>query len=75
LGIVGIENLEFRIQSEKNLSEGEIRVLDCLENDSLHIDDICRVLNLPASQVSANLLKMEIAGLVRNLGSGTYCKA
>lgn len=62
-------------ESQIKLSESEKKILDTLENENIHIDEICRKLNLSASLVSANLLKMEIAGLVQNLGSGTYCKA
>lgn len=58
----------------ENLSEEEKKVLEVLENESLHIDEIGRVLNLPAAKISALLLKMEITGLVQNLGSGTYCR-
>lgn len=62
-----------KVQSQEGLSEDEKKVMQCLENESMHIDEICRKLNLQASQVSANLLKMEISGFVQNLGSGTYC--
>lgn len=58
-----------------DLSEQEKKVLEILENESMHIDEICRALSLPSSQVSANLLKMEIAGRVVSLGSGNYCKS
>lgn len=73
LGINRIKNQESRIKNEMEFSESERKILDCLENESMHIDEICRKLNLSASAVSATLLKMEIAGLVQNLGSGTYC--
>lgn len=62
-----------KVQSVDNLSEEEKKIMQCLENESKHIDEICRLLNLSASEVSSNLLKMEIAGFVQNLGSGTYC--
>jgi len=65
----------YRVQQESNLSEEEKKVLEILENESLHIDEICRKLNLPASSISGYLLKMEIAGIVTSLGSGNYCKS
>ena len=49
-------------------------MLTVLENESFHIDEICRMLNIPPQVGSAALLKMEIKGLVKNLGSGVYCK-
>ncbi len=74
LGISKVKSSKLKIQSEIEVSESEKKILDCLENENRHIDEICRNLNLSASLVSANLLKMEIAGLVQNLGSGNYCK-
>ncbi len=56
-----------------NLSEDEKKVLEVLQNESLHIDEIGRKLNFESAKISAMLLKMEISGLVQNLGSGTYC--
>lgn len=73
---------ELGIQSEKKvlkldlskLSEIEKLVLACLENESKHIDEICRELNRPPAEVSSALLKMEIQGLIKNLNSGVYSK-
>lgn len=75
LGFARGESAKLKVQSVENLSENERKVLECLGNESLHIDEICRLLNQSAAQTSATLLKMEIVGLVRNLGSGTYCKS
>lgn len=68
-----ISNVKFQIPN--NLSEQEKQILEILENEGKHIDEICRSLNLSAGAVSGNLLKMEIAGIVRSLGNGTYCKS
>lgn len=57
-----------------NLSEEEKKILEYLGNEQLHMDEICRNLKMSAATVSGTLLKMEIAGLVQNLGSGTYCR-
>lgn len=75
MGINRIQNSELRIQNERKLSEEEKKVLGVLENETRHLDEIGRKLNYPSSKVSALLLKMEILGLVQNLGSGHYCKA
>lgn len=56
------------------LSEDERKILDCLENEGKHIDEICRQLGLATAKTSATLLKMEIAGLLKNLGGGVYCR-
>lgn len=63
------------VKSDLELSDDEKKILECLGNESMHIDTVCQHLNLPAAKVSAYLLKMELRSLVRNLGSGTYCKA
>lgn len=55
-----------------DLSNDEKKIMELLANESIHIDEICRRLDLPISQVSAALLKMEIKGIVKNLGSGIY---
>lgn len=75
LGLDVVQSAKLKVQSETQLSEDEQKVLDCLGEESLHIDEVCRALNLPSSKVSANLLKMEITGLVRNLGGGVYCRS
>ena len=58
-----------------NLSGEEKKVLEFLQNEQKHIDEIGRSLNFEAGKISATLLKMEIQGLVRNLGGGTYCRS
>ena len=72
LGMGNVSRVKDHV-SRENLSESEKSIMDCLENESMHIDEICRKLNLQTSVVLATLLKMEIVGFVQNLGSGTYC--
>jgi DNA processing protein len=49
-------------------------VLEAITNESKHLDEISRELKFPSAQVSAILIKLEIIGLVKNLGSGIYTK-
>lgn len=72
MGVFQVQSAKFKIQIEK-LTEDEKKVLGILQNESLHIDEIGRMLNFHSSKISALLLKMEISGLVCSLGSGTYC--
>ena len=58
----------------KDLSEEEKKVLEVLENETRHIDEIGRELKFSAPKISALLLKMEISGLVQSMGAGIYCK-
>lgn len=73
LGINRGERVKKDRGSEVKLSEQEKQILDILENENRHVDEICRALDLQAALVSATLLKMEIAGLVQNMGGGIYC--
>lgn len=69
------EGLGFYKKPKKELilSEEEKLVISCLENEPKHLDLICRELKLSSAEIAARLLKMEIGGLVKNLGDGTYC--
>lgn len=73
LSELGIEPHQVLSKDLKEVSPDEKKILDCLENESMHIDEICRKIGLEAAAVSGALLKMEIAGFVQNLGSGNYC--
>ncbi len=63
------------VEVQENLSEEERVVLKSLDSESKHIDELCRQLQKPSSEISANLIKMEIKGLVKNLGGGVYSKS
>lgn len=73
LGINKVQSAKRIVQSE-NLSEEEKKILQVLENETRHIDEIGRELQFSSPKISALLLKMEISGLVENLGAGIYCK-
>lgn len=74
LGWDRIKNNESRIKEEIPQSEMEKKILETLAHENKHIDEICRELNIAAALVSASLIKMEIYGLVKNLGGGNYLK-
>ncbi|KKS14353.1 MAG: protecting protein DprA protein [Candidatus Daviesbacteria bacterium GW2011_GWB1_41_5] len=74
LGIEKSQVLMANNQVEITLSELEKRIVGSLENEQKHMDEICRALEMPASMVSASLIKMEIQGLVKNLGGGNYIR-
>ncbi len=75
LGINQVQSAKLKVQNLGSLTDEEKKVLEILGNESLHIDEVCRALNLPSSKVSAYFLKMEITGLVRSLGGGVYCRS
>ena len=74
LGMLRIQNSKFRAQNETQLSEDEKKILVCIQNESRHIDEIGRMLSFPSAKISGLLLKMEITGIVQNLGGGLYSK-
>ncbi len=74
LGIDRVQSAKGKVQSLGSLSEEEKKILEVLKNENRHIDEIGRMLKLEAAKISAALLKMEINGLVKNLGSGVYCR-
>ena len=74
LGINKVKSSNLKVQNLE-LSDEEREVLECLENESRHIDEIGRMLSYPSPKISALLLKMEISGLVQSLGSGNYTKS
>lgn len=74
LGIEKGNREEGKGKSYLNLTEIEKKILDLLKSGNRSIDEICRDLGLSAAETSACLVKMEIYGLVRNLGGGNYSK-
>ncbi len=56
------------------LSDIEKQILEEIETEAKHIDEICRNLDKPASLISGSLIKMEILGIVKGLGGGIYVK-
>lgn len=71
MGINKIQSSNAKLQNNQLLAD-EKSILQILENETMHIDEIGRNLNFPSPKISALLLKMEISGLVQNLGSGNY---
>lgn len=57
-----------------SLSEDEKKVLQVLENESMHLDEMGRKLEFPPAKISSMLLKMEILGIVRSMGGGVYTR-
>ncbi len=67
-------NLQPKSLDIKNvqLEEFEKEIISILSNESKHLDEICRQLKRKTPEISASLIKMEIKGLVKNLGGGNY---
>jgi DNA processing protein len=52
----------------------ESKIVEILDCEPLHLDEIVRISGITTSEVSARLTIMEMKGLVRNLGQGVYKK-
>ncbi|MDO8429699.1 MAG: DNA-processing protein DprA [Candidatus Daviesbacteria bacterium] len=72
LGIKPLADMSILEDAIKNLSATDLQIFNLLKNESLHIDEIVRILGISSSQASAGLVKMEIKGLVKNIGAGCF---
>ena len=60
--------------ADLNLSKDESEILELIRDEGKHVDEIARSLNRHVAEVSGVLLKLEILGVVRNLGAGNYIR-
>lgn len=58
-----------------NLDPEQKEILVLINNEGKHVDEIARELKKKVSDISSLLLKMEILGVVRNLGAGNYIRS
>lgn len=68
-------NVQTRVVTEQiaPANENEIKVLDYLSADPLHIDDLVRMSGLSVPVVSSTLTILELKGLARAVGYMQYC--
>ncbi|MBI2011604.1 DNA-protecting protein DprA [Candidatus Daviesbacteria bacterium] len=72
---LGVDNINSsKEQIKPNLTGLEMQIYNLLENETKHIDELCRLLKQSAANISSSLMKMEIQGIVRNLGGGVYSR-
>lgn len=60
--------------SDLKLNSEESAILEFIKDEGRHVDEIARELKKKVSDVSSVLLKLEILGVVRNLGAGNYIR-
>mgnify|MGYP005838078419 CR=1 FL=1 len=56
-------------------NETERSILQHLSDEPLHIDELCRLCELPVATMSSTLALMELKGMVRQAGSMQYIRA
>lgn len=61
--------------ADLKLSPEEKEILELIKDESRHVDEIARELKKKISDVSSILLKLEILGVVKNLGAGNYIRS
>lgn len=76
-----LEELNLQIKVDREVVERvmptdkiEGKIIELLENEPLHLDELARISTLGVSTLSAKLTIMELKGMVRNLGGGVYKK-
>jgi DNA processing protein len=62
------------IELDNTTSDQEQIVIENLTREPVHIDDLVRNLNLPASEINATLALLEMKGRVRSLGGAKFVK-
>lgn len=72
IGKYQISNIKFQMPND--LSGEEKEVLEILEREEKHIDEIVREAGKPSAVISAVLIKLEIQGYIKSLGGGVYVK-
>jgi len=62
------------VKGNLNLTDRERQIIDLVAQEAIHLDQISRNLDLSTAEVSSLLVKLEIYGLVKNIGAGVYIK-
>lgn len=63
------------IKEQIVVSGVEQQILELVDSETRHIDEIVRLTQKQTSEISSILIKMEIIGLVKNLGGGRYIRS
>ena len=56
------------------LSEDETAIMECMDNETLQIDEIIERTALPAGRVNASLTSLQLKGLLKQLPGSYYHK-
>lgn len=74
-----LDELNLRMVSEKAAvqlalpeSAEEVRLLEQLSRDPQHVDELCRLTELPSATVSSTLTLLELKGIVQHVGGLKY---
>jgi len=59
-------------QNAKAGTAEEIQILEIIGNEALHINKIIEATGLPPAKINACLINLEMAGIIKNLGSNVF---
>jgi DNA processing protein len=71
---LGVRQIEMETRQMFPASDGERSLLELLSAEPRHIDEIALDSGLPIGSLSAQLLQMQLKGLVRNVGTQHYVR-
>lgn len=76
-----LEEMDLQLKVDKEVvdkimpsDELEGKLMEILEREPLHLDEVARITGLQVNEVSGKLTVMELKGMVRNMGGGVYKK-
>lgn len=70
LNHLGIEKVPM---FKEKLTAEEMKIINIIEKEEVHINKISKLLNKDINRVSATLMALELKGVVTHLGSQIYC--
>lgn len=65
---------EKKLDKKENLTEEEKIILNIIEKEPIHIDKICKMSKMAASQVLSIVSVLEIQGIIKNIGGSKFVK-
>ena len=75
LQVLDIERRKVKVKVEsqkKPMDKDQVKILEILDGGSKHVDLIVRESGLTVEKVSSALSMMELAGFIKNYGSGIW---
>lgn len=77
LGALNLKDRKITLEARQLLptTDDEQRILDLIEGDPRHIDEVALDTGIPIGHLSALLLQMQLKGFVRNVGTQHYVRA
>jgi len=71
---LNLKNINQQIEAKEIIpeNENEKKILECLELNSLHIDELVEISGINITELNPILMTMEMKGMVKNIGGGNY---